>query len=70
LKPGFGSYFERWFIRQEELWRGEEADIDRKTVDRVLAVLAFALGPLTETELLDLFRHIYGPTDILSAVRL
>ena len=46
LKPGFGSYFKRWFDHQEELWEQEKPGIDRNSVDRVLMVLAFALGPL------------------------
>ena len=27
LKPGFNSYFERWFTLQEKLWREEETGV-------------------------------------------
>ncbi|GLS22043.1 hypothetical protein GCM10007874_50600 [Labrys miyagiensis] len=70
LKPGFGSFFERWFERQEELWRQEDAGIDRNEVDRVLVVLAFAAGPLEEADLLALMRHIHGASGFIAADRL
>ena len=70
LKPGFGSYFERWFVFQEELWRQENVGIDRDKVDRVLAVLAFALGPLGEADLLELMKHIYGTNGVIAPDRL
>jgi len=70
MKPGFGSYFDHWFKRQEELWRQENAGIDRDKVDRVLAVLAFALGPLEGADLLELMKHIYGTSGVMAADRL
>jgi hypothetical protein len=70
MKPGFDSYFERWFDRQEELWTQEKAGIDRDEVDRVLAVLAFALGPLGEADLLELMKHIHGRSGVMAADRL
>jgi hypothetical protein len=70
LKPGFASYFERWFDLQEELWRQENAGIDRDKVDKVLMVLAFALGPLEEADLLGLMKHIHGANGVTAADRL
>jgi hypothetical protein len=70
LKPGFGSYFDRWFDRQEELWREENTGIDRHEVDRVLSVLAFALGALETADLLALMKHIHETQEIIAANRL
>ena len=60
LKPGFDSYFKRWFELQEKLWKEEGTGIDRREVDAVLSILAFALGPLGETDLLALVECIQG----------
>jgi hypothetical protein len=70
LRPGFGSYFRHWLERQEALWREENAGIDRYEVDRVLSVLAFALGPLEEADLLALVERIHGMGGLLAADRL
>jgi hypothetical protein len=59
MNPGFGGYFERWLIHQEKLWRDEGLNIDRVELDRVLSILAFALGPLEERDLLELLKAIY-----------
>jgi hypothetical protein len=69
LKPGFDQYFKRWFKRQDDLWRQEGAQISDE-VDKVLAVLAFALGPLEETDLLQLMTETYGESRVISATRL
>ncbi len=54
LKPGFDSYFKRWFELQEKLWKEEESNVNRNEIDSILSVLAFALGPLGEDDLLAL----------------
>jgi hypothetical protein len=66
LKPGFGSYFERWLSDQERLWAEEKQTIDRRDVDRALSILAFALGPLESRDLLDLVTEIHQTSDFLS----
>jgi len=60
LKPGFDSYFKRWFELQEKLWKEEGSNVDRRGVDAILSVLAFALGPLGEADLLALRRAFMG----------
>jgi hypothetical protein len=60
LKPGFDSYFRRWFELQERLWKEEGDNVDRREVDAVLSVLAFALGPLGAADLLALMERIHG----------
>ena len=66
LKPGFGSYFERWLSHQERLWADEEPAINRNDVNRVLSILAFALGPLESRDLLDLMKEIHQTADLVS----
>ena len=66
LRPGFGSYFERWLFHQERLWTDEGARPDRTEVDRVLSILAFALGPLESGDLLALMKEIHGTENLLS----
>ena len=70
LKPGFASYFSRWLDNQETLWKEEGAGIDRNEVDGVLVILAYALGRLSETDLLDLVREIHGVTTLIFPDRL
>ena len=59
LKPGFGSYFNKWIEYQEQLWDDENLKTAREEVDRVLSILAFALGPLESRDLLGLIKEIY-----------
>jgi hypothetical protein len=66
LKPGFGSYFERLLSYQERLWADEGSPINRREVDRVLSVLAFALGPLESRDLLDLISEVHRTDNLLS----
>jgi hypothetical protein len=66
LKPGFGSYFERRLSHQERLWAEEGQSIDRLYVDRVLSILAFALGPLESRDLLDLMSEVHQTGELLS----
>jgi hypothetical protein len=70
LKPGFGSYFARWLSYQEKLWDDEGLKIAREEVDRVLSILAFALGPLESRDLLDLMKVIHQRDDLISEHRL
>src|SRR5262249_41812906 len=70
LKPGFGSYFQRWLEHQEELWDQEGPKVDREEVDQVMSVLAFARGPLEATDLLNLLRALYGRESLISEHRL
>jgi hypothetical protein len=70
LKPGFDSYFKRWFELQEKLWKEEGGAVDRREVDAVLSVLAFALGPLAETDLLVLMERIHGLIGVTAVARL
>jgi hypothetical protein len=66
LKPGFDSYFQRWLEHQEKLWAEEGQSIDRTEMDRVLSVLAFALGPLESSDLLSLVDEIHGTGSLIS----
>ena len=70
LKPGFGSYFERWLNHQEQLWKQEGTAIDGDKVDRVLVILAHALGPLSEADLLTLMKEVHGDMSFAFADRL
>ncbi len=57
LKPGFDSYFQRWFENQEKVW--VENNIDGEEVDKVLSLLAFAHGPLQQGDLVALMKRIH-----------
>jgi hypothetical protein len=70
LKPGFDSYFKRWFELQEKLWKDEGGSIDRREVDAVLSVLAFALGPLGAADLLALVERAHGLKGVTAIDRL
>jgi hypothetical protein len=70
LRPGFDSYFRRWFELQEKLWKEEGGHVDRREVDAVLSILAFALGPLGEADLLALMERIHGLRGLIAARRL
>jgi hypothetical protein len=70
LKPGFGSYFERWLSQQEQLWNDEGLKIEREDVDRVLSILAFALGPLESRDVLGLMKEIHDKSDYVSEHRI
>jgi hypothetical protein len=70
LKPGFGSYFERCLKHQEQLWKQEGTAIDGDKIDRVLVILAHALGPLPEADLLTLMKEVHGDTSLAFADRL
>jgi hypothetical protein len=59
MQPGFGSYFARWLEHQEQLWSQEGTKIERKEVDQVLSILAFAYGPLEASDLLNLINVIH-----------
>ena len=54
LRPGFGSYFQRWLDHQREAWRKAREDVDTWEVEAVLGILAFAHGPIKARDLLDL----------------
>jgi len=66
LKPGFGSYFDRWLDLQQKAWRDAGEAIDQGSVDAVLAILAFALGPLEGSNLLGLAMRLPGATPAFS----
>ena len=70
LKPGFGSYFEQWLKHQEQLWKQEGTAIDGDKIDRVLVILAHALGPLPEADLLTLMKEVHDDTSLSFADRL
>jgi hypothetical protein len=70
MKPGFGSYFDHWLTYQERLWDAEGVNIPREEVDRVLSILAFALGPLESRDLLGLMKEIHQRDDFISEHRL
>lgn len=46
LEPGFGPYFYRWLDLQRRAWKSAGDNIDDGLINRMLAVLAGALGPL------------------------
>jgi len=66
LKPGFGAYFGRWLSHQEKLWDDEGLKLAGEEIERVLSILAFALGPLPSRDLLDLMKTIHGAGNFLS----
>ena len=70
LKPGFDSYFKRWLGLQQKLWKEEGAQIDPNQVDAILSILAFALGPLSERDMLALLKRIHGLTRVTALDRL
>jgi hypothetical protein len=70
LKPGFDSYFKRWFELQERLWKEEGDRFNLVQVDGVLSVLAFALGPLPQADLLPLMEYIHGVRGLVAVDRL
>ena len=53
IEPGYKGYFKRWWEDQRKLW-GKEAPLKERAVQEVLDLLACALGPLTQEELLIL----------------
>jgi hypothetical protein len=70
LKPGFDSYFKRWFELQEKLWKEEGGGVDLREVDAVLSLLAFALGPLGEADLLSVMERVHGLRGVTAVDRL
>lgn len=70
LKPGFDSYFKRWFELQEKLWKEEGGGVNLRQVDEVLSILAFALGPLGDADLMALMQRVHGLKGIPALDRL
>jgi len=70
LKPGFDSYFQRWLEHQERLWKEEGEGIDAQKVDRVLLLLAFALGPLQQADLVTLMKEVHDEPGLVVPDRL
>src|SRR5262249_51608539 len=70
LRPGFDSYFKRWFELQERLWKEEGDRFDLAQVDAVLSVFAFALGPLPQADLLALMEYIHRTKELAAVDRL
>ncbi len=69
LKPGFDSYFKRWFDLQEKLWKEEGGHVDWNKVDAVLSVMAFALGPLSDADLVTLVERIHNLKGVIAVDR-
>ena len=59
--PGIDSYFQGWWEEQHRLW-GTRAPDQEPRLQRLLALLACALGPLTRRELLSLLGEETGFT--------
>lgn len=53
IQPGLTGYFDRWWQDQRRLW-GQHAPLREPAVQTVLTLLACALGPLSQEELLAL----------------
>jgi hypothetical protein len=70
LRPGFGAYFDRWLKSQERAWRDAGEQVDRRDVDAVLMILAFAHGPLQGVDLLALVQMFPGTTRALLSSQL
>jgi hypothetical protein len=70
MKPGFAAYFERWLDDQEKAWKEEGANVDRRTVDATLAVLACTFGPLEGADLARLVQEVHDSPSVLSPQRL
>ncbi len=62
LHPGLDSFFERWLSDQERLWDGDRV-LDRERARAVLAILAYAIGPLLADELREVMRLAYEVQD-------
>jgi hypothetical protein len=67
LTPGFGAYFERWFDEQEKAWKASEIEINKDTVNGMLAILACAAGPLTLNVMDDLLEDLQPARRIITA---
>ncbi|MBR1146116.1 NACHT domain-containing protein [Bradyrhizobium sp. AUGA SZCCT0431] len=60
IKPGFGGFFDRWMDLERRTWREQGLNVDQKSIDAILAVLACALGPLERQHLAELCEDIHG----------
>jgi hypothetical protein len=67
MKPGFGAYFDRWLELQKIAWRDAGQHIDQRQIDAVLMLLAFAHGPVTRGDLLELLSCLMRFADPLVA---
>ncbi len=56
LEPGYKGYFKRWWEDQRQLWQqtGADAALRERSTREALTLLACALGPLTQADLLAL----------------
>jgi uncharacterized protein YeeX (DUF496 family) len=70
LKPGFGAYFDRWLENQQKAWREAGEQVNRNDIDTVLAILAFAYGPLERLDLHELTSQFPGLSRTFSLVQL
>ncbi|MGD9211960.1 MAG: hypothetical protein PVI90_14355, partial [Desulfobacteraceae bacterium] len=59
LSSGFGGYFHKWFDDQKKLWENKSPLREKDTLG-VLAILACALGPLRDSEIIQLIHLIYN----------
>jgi hypothetical protein len=67
LKPGFDSYFEFLFQRQQQIWEGAGLkDQDTQPYYVILSILSFALGPMSGPDILALIERIYGTKGVTS----
>jgi hypothetical protein len=65
LKPGFEAYFERWLSQLEKQWVDENIHINRKEVDQVLSILAYALGPIESKDFVALMQSVHDTKKFL-----
>lgn len=57
MRPGFGGYFEGWWKQQIRLWEAERlsgVEIDQRSTERLVAILAHAKGPMEKADLAEL----------------
>lgn len=56
--PGFEGFFVKWRNQQDQLWRDEGLRFSEDDINKALSIFAFALGPLTSSDFLDLLEFI------------
>jgi AAA ATPase domain len=66
MKPGFEGYFAYWITELARTWRDEGNRVDENDLWAALAVLAFAYGPLSGREFLEIYAAIHNKSNIIA----
>ena len=67
IRPSYKGYFDKWWEEQERLW-GRDNPLEKDLVNDILDLLAMALGPLTSSDLYQLFAEQVRSRDIKQAI--